>query len=174
MSGFFDDVDELDDEGGFSSGGSFAPIPKDTSLLVIAEECQWDEYEGERFIKVTWTVLAPSAFKNRKVFQKIKVFEKDSKKSKKARTMLMAIDGFCGGLLKKFGEEPKDQHLMKAILGKQLVIKVDVWEYKGKEGNWVCAVSAKKQVEEVKAVKNDDPFADSPMNDAPADGDIPF
>jgi len=181
MSGFFDDVEELDDEGGFQSGGGFEPIPSGTNLLVIAEEAMWDEWEGERFVKVTWTVLAPSAFKNRKVFQKIKVFDKDSKKAKKARTMLMAIDGFCGGMLKKYGKEPQDQHLMKALLGKQIVIKVDVWQIKNKEtdavekeGNWVCAVSAKKKVEEVKASKNDDPFADSPMNATPVDDDLPF
>jgi len=155
--GFFDNTDDIQDGKFDSGGGGFEPIPNNTNLLVVADAAEWKSYEGVRSISITWVVLAPAAYKNRKVFQSIKVFDADSAKQKRARTMLKAVDMNCGGQLALLQSEPADVDLMKAIMGKQIVIKVQKWEIKDeqgnieKDGNWVSAVSPKAPVDEVPA-----------------------
>lgn len=178
--GFFDGIDEVKNGSFDTGGGNFEPIPDNTNLLVMADEAGWAEYEGDKYISVTWVVLAPSAYKNRKVFQKIRVYEKDAAKAKKARTMLAAIDVNCGGTLMALGTTPTDMDLMKGIMGKQIVIKVQTWEMNDKKGNWVCAVSPKAKVPEVEAAparKREAPaahYGGGFPDDQPVDDEIPF
>ena len=124
----------------FDMGGG-GIIPADTSVLAACDEAKLDEYEGEEFISLRWTVLAPAEYANRKVFQKIRVFDKSDKKADKAKRMLTAIDANAGGKLMASGLLPDDAMLTKCLVNKPMVLKLQVWEINGKSGNWVAAVA---------------------------------
>lgn len=64
-------------------GGDIEPIPSGTSVLAAIDEAKWDEYEGDSYISLRWQVLAPEDYKNRKIFQKVRVLDSDSKSRKK-------------------------------------------------------------------------------------------
>lgn len=164
-------------DGNFETGGGdIAPIPKNTSVLAAPDEAKWEEYDGDRFISIRWAIMAPAEYKNRKVFQKIRVEDSDPKKQEKAKRMLAAIDANAGGKLMAAGEEPTDKSLTVALCNKPMVLKLQVWEMEinGEErsGNWVSAVSPRKGSEPVEPVKKEEPAP------APADydfeDDIPF
>lgn len=126
----------------FELGGG-EPIPDNTKLLAIIDEAKWTDFEGNFYISLRWTVLQPAEYKNRKVFQKLHV--EDPKKADKAKRMLAAVDANCGGKLAAAGVQPGDQALTAALTNKPMVICVKVWEMNDNKGNWVCAVSARKQ-----------------------------
>ncbi|MFA7166292.1 MAG: hypothetical protein WC124_10715 [Desulfoplanes sp.] len=130
--------------GKFGLGGG-ALIPDNTDALAAIDEIGWKEYDGQRYINARWSIMAPDEIKGRKVFQKIRVLEPDSVKSDKARRMLAAIDGNAGGHLMQSNEEPTDMALMQYLANKPMVIKIMVWEIEGKSGNWISAVSPRKQ-----------------------------
>lgn len=153
-------------------GGNFAPIPSNTQLASAIEESKWDssDRDGE-FISCKWTVLE-GEYENRKVFQKIKVKDQDSKTRDKAMKMLAAIDANCGGKLVAAGKEPTDMDLAQNLLMKPMVIMVQVWELETEQGekingNWVNKVSS---------LANGKPDATpAPANKAnDFDDDIPF
>lgn len=129
-----------------SGGGDLEPIPNKTGCIAAIEEAKWDMYEGDRFITLKWRVARPDAYKNRVLFQKIKVFGTSKDKdpvatADKAKRMLAAIDTNAGGKLMKLGAEPSDTDLMSALMGKLMAIKVMVWEMDDKKGNWISAVA---------------------------------
>lgn len=130
-------------------GGDFEPIPSKTQVLAIPCEVKWDEYQDERYISIQWNILQPSEYKNRRIFQKIKVFDKDEKKKIKAQKMLAAIDHNAKGGLLASGKEPTDASLQKALLNKPMVLMLMVWEIEDmqsgsvRRGNWISAVSPK-------------------------------
>lgn len=126
----------------FEAGTTMEPIPEGTSVKAMVEDAKLDEYDGERYINLRWTVLAPETYNNRKVFQKVRVFDSDSKKADKAKRMLAAIDANCGGKLVAANQEPDDALLQQSLLNKPMVIKLGVWEIEDKSGNWIMAVSA--------------------------------
>lgn len=180
---FFDDV-KTESAGSFEmGGGDLAPIPKDTQVLAVCEEAKVGEYEGNRYISIKWRVHKPEAYQNRVIFQKLKVFEKDADKARKAKQMLFAIGTNAGGKLfdamKAANEsEPSDTSLTR-VTNVPMVLKLGVWELddKSKNGNWVQAVSpyskgsktpeaAPKPAAKPKPAP--DPVADS------FDDDIPF
>lgn len=135
------DNTEIKNTGTFESGGGdFEPIPAGTQLKACIDDAAWDDYEGDQFINITWTVL-DGEFENRKVFQKIRVRENDSKKRDKALRMLAAIDANAGGKLMASGQEPDDNALQMALINKPMVIKVDIWEMNDRKGNWVQKVA---------------------------------
>ena len=123
-----------------SGGGDFEPIPAGTQLKACIDDAAWDDYEGEIFINLTWSVLE-GEHTNRKVFQKIRVRDGDPKKRDKALRMLAAIDANCGGKLMESGAEPDDNALQSSLVNKPMLIKVDVWEMKDFKGNWVQKVA---------------------------------
>lgn len=127
-----------------AGGGDFEPIPAGTTANAIVEEAKWETYEGERYINLRWTVLAPDAYKNRKVFQKVKVYNPEPKKADKAKRMLAAIDANAGGGLITLGREPSEEDLMMNLLNKPMLIKLQIWKSDDKQGNWVAAVSSGK------------------------------
>lgn len=138
------DNTEIEKSGEFESGGgSFEPLPNNTDCLAAVDEAKWDSYEGEEYISLRWVILKPADYKGRKIFQKIKVNESDSKKADKAKRMLAAIDTNAGGKLMASGEAPTDMSLMQSLSNKPMVIKLMVWEIDGKSGNWVSKVSPK-------------------------------
>ena len=125
-------------------GGDFEPIPNNTQLKVIIEEAKWDEYQDDKYISLKWSVI-DGEFKSRKIFQKIKVFEKDTKKADKAKTMLAAIDANAGGALMSAGVMPDDMSLSINLMNKPMAVVVAVWsmevEGEKRSGNWIKAVA---------------------------------
>lgn len=123
-------------------GGNLEPLPEGTTVLAMADEAKWDEYQGDSYISIRWSVLKPDQHKNRKIFQKLKVLESDQKKAEKARRMLAAIDmNASGGRLIATGEKPTDQAMAQHLCLKPMYIKLGVWDMNDKRGNWVMAVA---------------------------------
>jgi hypothetical protein len=134
------------------SGGNMEPIPENTQLLAIIDESGWEEdkHNGGWMIELRWSVMQPETYKNRKVFQKLRMESPDAKKAEKAKRMLLAIDANAGGNIAKAGRKPNDTDLAVHLMNKPMVIKVLVWEMDGddgekRRGNWVCAVSPRKK-----------------------------
>jgi hypothetical protein len=127
----------------FEAGGNMEPIPNNTDVLAAIDEAKWDNYEGEDYISLRWAVLAPADYKNRKIFQKLKVNQDNKDKADKAKKMLVAIDTNAGGKLLASGKAPDDMMLTSALVNRPMVLKLFVWEIEGKSGNWVGKVSAR-------------------------------
>jgi len=146
--GFWDtsDGEGINATGEFETGGgSIEPMPEGAKVAASVEHVEWQEPPNgdPDYIEITWTVLKPEEFKNRKVFQKIRVNAGDSKKADKAKRMLAAIDANAGGKLMSSSEYPDNMALAKALNAKVMVLKLGVWELddKSKSGNWVQAVA---------------------------------
>lgn len=132
-------------------GGNLEPIPAGTQVLATCEEASVAEWEGDdgkvdRYINLKWRVAKPDEYKNRVLFQKIRVWEDDAAKRDRALTMLIAIDTNCGGRLLATGKEPDSVALQQSLTGYPMILKLDVWEAKNRKGedisgNWVQAVS---------------------------------
>lgn len=152
-------------DGKFEVGGG-EPIPANTSVLACPDEAKWDNFNGDYFINLRWNILQPEAYKGRKVFQKIRVEDADSKKRDKALRMLAAIDANAGGKLMASGQKPTDIDLVQNLANKPMVIKLQIWETDdGKKGNWVSAVSPRN-------AQTGQPPA--PNNKPDGDEEIPF
>ena len=126
-------------------GGEIEPIPAKTQVLAAIDEIKWDSYNGEEYISARWNIFKPDVYKNRKIFQKIKVYDENEKKAEKAKRMLMAIDHNAKGGLAASGKVPDDKMLQK-LTNKFMVIMLQVWEMENesgetRRGNWVSAVS---------------------------------
>jgi hypothetical protein len=173
-----------------AGGGAMEPIPGKTQCLAAIDEVSWDvmgefsDDQGEDYIKVRWSVLAPAEYKNRKVFQKVRVLSTDSKKSDKAKRMLAAIDANAGGKLSKVNDLPTDEQLIKALCNKPMVIMLQLWEMKGdsgeiRSGNWVSAVSPRAAQGAAKVLDPDPEPAPAKKTKPPTnfdnfDDDVPF
>lgn len=166
-------------------GGGFEDIPNNTTVQAYIEEVKWAKgYQTEaEYINVRWRVLAPNAYANRIIFQKLWVNgdeprAKDPiKKGDNAKRMLAAIDSNCGGGLMKLQSMPQDQDLQANLLQKPMNIKVMQWKMKDdngdeKTGNWISMVSPRAAVvEPVKAAV----AQSAPVSTAEEIGDsIPF
>lgn len=139
-----DDKEKVSTSGAFESGGgNLEPMPEGTNVLAAPVEAGWKNYEGEDYVNLQWQVLAPAEYKNRRVFQKIKVYESDPKKADKAKRMLAAIDANAGGKLMQIQREPSDAELTQFLVGKQMMLRLGLWEINDKRGNWVSAVAPK-------------------------------
>jgi hypothetical protein len=143
-----------------TGGGDIEPIPNNTTVLAAPDEAKIDSYEGEQYISMRWSVLEPKEYRNRKVFQKIRVFDADAKKADKAKRMLAAIDANAGGQLIASGEMPSDALLTKCLVNKPMLLKLQIWEMNDKKGNWVSAVAPRNGA--------------SPKPANPVDQDVPF
>ena len=153
----------------FESGGGNTVIPDNTTCLAMIDEAQLTSYEENTYINIRWQVLEPAAYKGRKVFQKVKVFDADPKVSDKAKKMLAAIDANAGGKLAASNEAPSDLTMAKALLSKPMLIKVMVWEMNDRTGNWVSMVSPRG------GSKTEAPVSTpAPTVDAGFDADVPF
>ena len=142
----------------FTSQEDIKPIPDNTNAKAIIDDIAWAEWEGDQYINARWEII-DGEYKNRKIFQKIKVKDVDPKKREKAIKMLGAIDANCGGALMKANAEPDDFDLATNLVNKPMLIKIKTWEINGKSGNWVCAVApAKQPVQQAESVSADIPF----------------
>jgi hypothetical protein len=150
--------------------GGAALIPDNTTCEAMIVECGWTSYEGKQYINAKWQVTKPSQYANRVVFQKIQLMETDSKKLDNAIKMFAAIDqNATGGKLVASGVRPDDAALF-ALLNKPMLIKVMVWEFNDKSGNWISKVSPRSQ----QSAPAPQPLTASQMPEAGIDDDIPF
>jgi hypothetical protein len=130
-------------------GGEIAPIPNKTQVLAFIDEIKWEEYQGDSYISARWNVIKPEEYKNRKIFQKIRVNDEKDEKAAKAKRMLMAIDYNAKGGLAASGKEPTTELMQSKLTNKPMVIMLQVWSIEDKEsgemkrGNWISAVSPK-------------------------------
>lgn len=134
---------------------SMEPIPEGSSVLAMIDEAKWATTQtGNEYVSLRWTVLAPEAFKNRKIFHKLWVTDHDTgvsdqakaiAKTDKHRKMLAAIDANAGGKLTAKDEKPTTYDLILALENRPMVITLGVWESNtgGNGGNWVMAVAPK-------------------------------
>lgn len=132
-----------------TGGGNMEPIPAKTQVLAAPDEAKWDDYEGDEYISLRWSVMAPKEYKNRKIFQKIRVNDGDQKKADKAKRMLAAIDANAGGKLLKSGQKPDDKALTMSLVNKPMVLMLQIWKLETetgeeKSGNWISAVSPRQ------------------------------
>ena len=141
------DNNPVEKTGSFESGGGdIEPIPAKTQVLFAPDEAKFDSYDGEEYISIRWNILQPKEYSNRKIFQKIRVFDRDPKKADKAKRMLAAIDINAGGKLLASGEAPNEESLTRCLVNKPMLGLLQVWELttedgSKKKGNWVSAVS---------------------------------
>lgn len=144
MSFWISNVNEEKITGEFELGGVIEPIPAGTKVTAFVEEAKWDMYQEEKYISLKWKVLAPKEYKNRIVFQKVKVLQEDETKAAKAQKMLLSINHNAGGKLHTMEEMPTTVDLQKNICNKPMIISLQVWELDdGRSGNWVAAVMPK-------------------------------
>lgn len=153
-----------------SGGGNMEPLPEGTQVLAMVDQAKWDEHDGEYFVSLRWTVAMPEEYKNRKIFQKIKVKNPDADKRDKALMMLAAIDANAGGQIMALGAEPEDADLAAALLNRPMVLKLGLWKMdnaqgESKSGNWVQKVAPRKKGASAPVAA---PAAPSPRAVAPA------
>lgn len=141
-----------------SAGGDFEPIPAGQNLRAVVERCEWKELErgqdqGTSIIEITWQVIGPAEYANRKIFHKLWVNGKPSHKDpekKRAADLrsLGAINVHAGKPLPN--AVPTDQDLAR-LIGTMSMITVDVYEFERTnddgstrlvKGNWVRGVEA--------------------------------
>lgn len=164
------------------TGNDFEPIPAGTKVLAMPEAAKWRTVKDsvEEYVEITWVILKPEAYQNRKIFHKLWVRDldpnvKDTDKAKvkkdKHLKLLASIDANAGGKLSKLNGFDNDQMAM-ALLNKPMVIGLGTWddaETKKPKGNWVMSV-APKSSEISTAVKSTK--AETSKKDI--DDDIPF
>lgn len=153
-----------------SGGGNMEPLPEGTQVLAMVDQAKWDAHDGEYFVSLRWTVAMPEEYKNRKIFQKIKVKNPDADKRDKALMMLAAIDANAGGQIMALGAEPEDADLSAALLNRPMVLKLGLWKMdnaqgESKSGNWVQKVAPRKKGASAPVAA---PAAPSPRAVAPA------
>lgn len=176
-----------------AGGGSMEPLPEGTQVMAMVDQAKWDVHEGEYFVSLRWTVALPEEYKNRKIFQKIKVKNPDPEKRDKALMMLAAIDANAGGQIMALGAEPEDADLANCLMNRPMVLKLGLWKMtteKGedKSGNWVQKVAPRKKGAAATPAAPATPAPAAPRTPAPvrpvaparapvaafADDDIPF
>lgn len=155
----------INKDGKADMGGGFKVLPEGTVVKVMMAKAEWKSYEGQKYINIEHKVI-DGEHKGTVIFQKVKVYESDPKKSDKARIMLAAIDACAGGNLQQLQDIPTDMDLMKHLQNKILMVKLGVWDMDGKSGNWVNQVAP---VGELEAVSPSAPPAPTDQG-----ADIPF
>ncbi len=160
--------------GKFEASENYELIPDGTTAMAIITKPSIEQYQGDEYINVEWTIVKPDAFKNRKVFQKVRVWDNNVKKADKAKAMLANIDKNAGGKLAKMDKDPTNETL-SVLTGKTMLIKILIYTIKEgdvvtKTGNYVGAVSP-RSTEEPAPVPTPKP---APVDDVFDDSDVPF
>jgi len=153
--------------GKFEASASYELIPDGTTALAIITKPSIEQYNGDEYINVEWTVAKPEAYKNRKIFQKVRVWDNNPKKADKAKAMLANIDKNAGGKLAKLDKDPTNESLA-VLTGKTMLIKILIWSIDDKTGNYIGAVSPRTTEEATpaptpKSVEIDDDNFDVPF-----------
>jgi uncharacterized protein YbdZ (MbtH family) len=102
-------------QGQFSMEEDIKPIPENTECLAHIEDAVWGDRphptDGDQYINIKWQVLKPQDYKNRKVFQKLRVLHNNPEKAKKQISMLAAIDKNADAGLQEKDGVPDDADL---------------------------------------------------------------
>lgn len=143
-------------------GGNFEAMPDGSKVLAMVENAEWkNDNGGNEFLSLQWTVIKPDEVKNRKIFQKLWVTDKDpgakdeakaKQKQDRAKRMFSAIDANAGGKLAKINKKPSADEILLALANKPMVIRLGVYSLDDREnpgqkitGNWVQAVAPKSE-----------------------------
>lgn len=136
-------------------GGSNYVFADGATLLTMIDEAKWTSFnDGEKFINLRFSVVAPHTDVNgvkissRKLFAKLypvdgnreRQGDKADKKRDRDIRMLLAIDANVYGKLAGLNSEPTDADLQQALCGKPMVTRWGQWNMDGKKGNWLQAV----------------------------------
>ena len=153
--------------GKFEASSSYELIPDGTTAMAIITKPSIEQFQGDEYINVEWTIVKPDAFKNRKIFQKVRVWDNNPKKADKAKSMLANIDKNAGGKLAKLDKDPTNESLA-VLTGKTMLIKILIWSIDDKTGNYIGAVSPRTTEEAApaptpKPVEIDDDNFDVPF-----------
>jgi len=132
-----------------TGGGNIEPIPDKTDVVAVIDEARIERnQQGLQYISLRWSIVAPADYKNRKVFQKLWVFDDDPQaknpvqKRDKAKKMLFAVDTNAGGKLKASGKAPSDDLLQATLTNKPMQIKVMLMKRDDGTGmNWISSVA---------------------------------
>lgn len=132
-----------------TGGGNLDPIPDKTDCVAVIDEAKIEtNQEGLKYISLRWSIVQPSDYKNRKVFQKLWVYDEDPQaknpvqKKDKAKKMLFAIDANAGGKLKASGKAPSTDLLQSTVTNKPMQIKVmQMKRDDGSAMNWISSVA---------------------------------
>lgn len=167
--------------GDFNSGNEgFAPIPKGQVVKAAVTSIKWDSFNNDpEFLSLDWVISAPAKYKNRRVFQKLRLNDTDAGKRDKAIRMLSAIYANAGGDLSKFSGKPSEAELVADLSHKFMLLQLDVWEWEGKSGNHVTRVSPMNNHEQSQKVEvivgeNKPVLNYDPAGAAELDSDLPF
>lgn len=150
--------------------GSFEPIPNGTDLVCYIKDARWEERSGDKFINIAWSVMGEE-YKNRIVFQKLKVLDEKPSKRDNSRRMLAVIDANSGGKLARMDKssfnEITDVELMQSLANSgSIKIQVGLVDMDdGSKINWVRKIYAKGDTGNGQS--NAAPFANK-------EDDIPF
>lgn len=108
-------------------------IPDNTMATAYVESVLNDDYQGTKTIKIEW-VLTAGDFKDRKVFQKLKVYDADAKIRHKAKSMLkLLLDMFHVKQL-SLDAAPSDQDLA-GMINRHAGIKIQEWSMVKADGS---------------------------------------
>lgn len=160
----------------FDEGGNIDPVPDGTVVTMAAKKAEWDDYEGDEYINIQWSVI-DGPYKNKVIFHKLRILDLEAKKKARALRMLAVIDANASGRLIKLTEKPTDYDLM-SICDHPMEGRLRIWEMNDKTGNWVEAVGAlgslskKKPALETKVKEQFNSVVSQEVKDL--DDDIPF
>lgn len=122
----------------YATISTFQTIPNDTHTFAKIESFKNKEYNGSPYLQIEWTIIE-GEFKNRRVFQKLHVFDPDNKKRHRFLNMLMLLHKMYN--LPHKDNPPADEDLM-LFETKIAGIKIQETEpnSEGKQYNWVSQI----------------------------------
>lgn len=151
--------------GKFESSANIELIPHNTTALASVTKTSIEQFDGNEFINIQWTLLKPATYKNRVVFQKVRVWDSNLKKADKAKEMLANIDKNAGGKLAQSDKDPTNETLTQALQSKTMLINILVYEILDKKGNYIGAVSPRTNDEPAPVVAKPTPVVDEDIDE---------
>jgi hypothetical protein len=155
------------------------PLPAGSYIAIVTDVTS-KSWEGEpEVITLQWRVV-DGEYKNRIVFQRLRIYDTDQQKAIKAFRMLCAIDANCGGRFKAERMDATPENLKMAFVRRMMRITLKIWELNDKRGNFVVGIapsSTPAPAAAPAAAPASAPEANQPVIGAsvnPEDDDIPF
>lgn len=159
--------------------GSFDLIPDGTTALAMIKlfelKPEFNDYPA--FFQITWKII-DGEFKNREVRQKIKAFDNDPEKVHTALNMMKRVYDLCE-YKPSHANLPTNQDLAN-MHGKSLGIKIQEWDFNGKQGNFISEVHGIDGFVQEKGIKKtvthpiESAFSRNKNTASVMDDDIPF
>lgn len=149
------DGSEVVSSGEYESGGGFEAIPDDTECHAYISEVEWKQPPAtasmqDECIGVEWTI-ATGDFKNRKIFQNLRVKSDDEKIHDKGMLVLATLYSIAGKDVTKIEKEPSDADLNKILLNQKAGLKIGLMKDKkdGTQRNYIKSIkSTKKELDD--------------------------